>query len=978
MAKLDPNDPRVKRALAAQQGESLSLTDSVLQGLLGGLVAPVAGKEIIETLGAYQPRSEAVRVQAIQDILKGQIPFVSPEAQEQAVTPTKKFKKTLIAPELEKLGIRDVKEPLNIADLLTPASIAIEAGKRPAASLAQAADIATDPFTYLGLGGAKAAAKIAPKLVKLFETIPRDISTIEKVAAKVPVDEGISILRKAQAQKGLVIAQETPLDVTEIQALRLRQGNPLVKEIWEASIGKTKYARFSPEVRLTLRQNAGEKIFEIQKASELADLTRRQLGNDPKILNEANKVLAGKTPSGIISKEVQQNLEVARKHVDFLSNDLREEILEVVNKMTPAQRIKYESRFPQIEAGGGKLPPESLADIIQANAGHYVKREYAIFQPELKYEPSAIDIDAAIKGFQADLNLSRESAAKIVKDFLVSKQFDFKSVGKTLKINQDSFIARKNLPEYLRNLMGEIKDPQYNCINTVRNIADAKENFKTFRTLDELGLFSDTPTATHTVKIPDAGSLAYGVANGKYTTPEIGELLDYTLKASNVLDSGFMRLVGGLKFTKTVLSPKAQGHNFLGNFTFAILKNNFPLGKNLQWYNLFVNELQKGTKSPIIAELIKNGVVGNEMTSLASDEMKWLSEIVVNPYGLHKLPIIGKIPKLAEEIGAAAMKLYNLSDQLFKAALYLKNTKQKGMSIAQAVDDVFDGFPNYAETTKLAQTVRTSKGGILFGNFFFTFRAEAHRILLNAAKDPSRRLKLGVILSSRAAWNSAVLAAKGYGLKEIIEIALANPEAYIDSFMNPTTNKLDLSTQYIDPFNTRGLFAPGLAMAGATGIHPLDYLLDFTQLSSDFGYSNLVVNPFKAGVLGKGKFGQELTPLQRVQETTESVLSTSFTKDIPRLLQSTEDTEATRNLGRAFGVDLQERNPKFLEKQLKDRLKNKIKKGEDIETLKTAIAQIGFDPNKLEQSTRRSLERKAKEKTVKEVSDIAKELGIEV
>ena len=100
-----------------------------------------------------------------------------------------------------------------------------------------------------------------------------------------------------------------------------------------------------------------------------------------------------------------------------------------------------------------------------------------------------------------------------------------------------------------------------------------------------------------------------------------------------------------------------------------------------------------------------------------------------------------------------------------------------------------------------------------------------------------------------------------------------------------------INEKYINPFESEGLWAPLMFAAGASGVNPFDYLLSFTQFSDEFGYSNLLTGAIEPLVTGRGQFGNELSMLERLQEGIGAAGPTSFTKDLPKILDPEVDAQ---------------------------------------------------------------------------------------
>lgn len=743
-----------------------------------------------------------------------------------------------------------------------------------------------------------------------------------------------------------------------VKSVQTQEPQGLAKEIVDAFKGKGAYADLPQEVIQTLRQTRGEQEYALARGTSFGNLLANELKKTPQLTATADLALKGDVAALNQLPETTKNIvSYMRKTIDRYSNDLTNELEQIAGTMTEEQLDRLASVFGVQE--GRRLPLPNLIQVIKNNQGQYVKRMYQMFIDN-SYKPSQDTIDKAVQGLIRDFDVSESRATGLVKSLVENKSIDIPFGRASLKIKQGSFIARQNIPEYLREVMGEIKDPRYNYVQTVRNLAESSRNLELFRSLKEQGFLSDIPTGGLTRQLPNEGALAWGLANGQYTSPEIADLLTHTSKIANQADSTLLKIMTSLKFAKTVLNPKTHGHNMLGNMFFGFLDDNLtPIGKNQKYFTEAFDILKKGTKSPKYKELVEQTVIKNELPT--SDEIKWLQELIQNPYSDKTSFLSSKAKGFHDQLinlGQKSMNLYSWEDQIFKTAAYLRN-KAQGLSPAEATAKVFESWPNYAEATKLAQTARSTGLGQLVANPFMTFRTEAHRIMINSIKDPTKRLKMGILLGATGTANAAILAASGNSLSQIWELMQTRPETVSETLLNPASKDFDLNTRYINPFNPRGIFAPVLALTGASGVNPLDYILDFTQFSPDFGYSNLITGSVEGVLTGKGQFGQELSAGERIESLVQGLAPTSISRDLPKIISPDEEPKERIRRGLRFlGIDVEQRNPNYIRNKVRQRLQEKVVSGEPVDDTLNALETLGFDSQRILSNVNKSLNKK--------------------
>ncbi len=757
------------------------------------------------------------------------------------------------------------------------------------------------------------------------------------------------------------------------------------KDILAALKGESIFHPLGPAMKTTIRQSVGDAGAQSFDAGTLAQEMHRfatvesvgKMGFKKKVINneklvKLHEALTDGPKSASyqsLSKAEQTTLDEARQLIDRNSAALREELL-ILQEADPKKFEALAKRVGIKEAG--KIPLDKLIKIIEENQGSYVKRSYELYMNK-KYVPNSTTRQAAIKGLVKDgLVKNPMEANKVLDDILETKKinlFSPKSKAETLfTVDEGSFISRQRIPQYLRDFMGEIKDPRVNTIQTIKSLSEARINMRIIRELKTNALISnvETKALNHQIKTSKA-PLAYTGLDGMFTSPEIAAALQHVTKYSDTTDKFIISAMKNLKAAKTIFNPKTHSHNFQGNVFFSLLAGVDPVTNSRRytdvvkmWRNIHKVNSGKLPKShpdfQTWRELVKNNVVGTELPS--SDKITILEELLDDPYSAKKF---SKVPTSFQNMAKKVAEMYAFEDQLFKAASYLEYTKGRGMGATEAVDEVYRWFPNYFEAAKIAETARNTTGGLMFLNPFTTFRAEAHRILLNGFKDPSKRLMTSMILGSRVAWNSAMLSLAGNSMSDVGAYFQSRPEAVSELLLiHP---ELDINTKYLDPFNTEGLFAPLMMMAGAQGVNPFDYLLDFTTLSSDFGYSNLLVGALESPVTGIGRYGQELSPTDRVMGLAKGLGPTSFTSDLPKILDPNEaEMERFRRILRFVGIDVEARNPKYIRRAVSKHLRDKIDQGEDPTPTINALTAMGFDGEKMLSNAQKTVKRKEKGK----------------
>jgi len=792
------------------------------------------------------------------------------------------------------------------------------------------------------------------------------------IITDIPVYAGLGALFKT-AGKGISKAADAAMSnpAFKEQFLKFR-GNEIVRVVENAMKGKTNLeAANSPEFVKSVRATRGMGDASVFDGATLAQDMSRFAEKHPNLLNVMDDALRGSDEAlgqiAATDPAMTTIFRQARQVIDESSSRLQKTIEDLY-----VQDPEQFTRIAEKIVPGRKIGIQELPQVIAQNTGAYVKRNYQLFfDPD--YKPSKQIIDDAVEGLIADGSaISVDDAMNKINSLLRDKVINLRRPDGVLNVNSKAIIARRDLPDYIRNLLGEIKDPRFNLIQTTRAINEANTHLNLIKQLKDLGLVSHAPTSINDHLIKGAESIAWGAVEGMYTTKDVGDMLRGISQMSDPLDTAFMNTMRFLKGIKTFVNPKSHGHNMIGNIAwFSMLAGTSPFQKPGRYKQVLdilgdVKKVQQGklpTTHPnyqLYRQMVEDRVIGTE--AAVADQIKWVEDLIKNPYNpVANDTVWSKVKKGAKNAVKFAAEKYSQEDMIPKMATYLEYTQGKKMARPDAVAEMYKWFPNYEEASQLAQYARNTNFGAFFLNPFTTFRTESHRVFLNAMKEPRQRIFTAAYFGTRMAWNSAVLGMMGLGLKDIGEFYMTRPEALTETVLNPLNPEFDLNLEYMEPSNASGLFAPILYMSGATGVNPFDYLLDFTTLSPEFGYSNLLLNAVVPAVTGKGKFNEELSMGDRVKEFIKGVGPTSFTTDLPKIASSESDeNEKLRRAMRFFGIDAEKRNPFWVEKQAKRRLEEKILNSEPLDSTLKAIEALGLNPEKTVKSTVKKLTRQGK------------------
>ena len=447
--------------------------------------------------------------------------------------------------------------------------------------------------------------------------------------------------------------------------------------------------------------------------------------------------------------------------------------------------------------GSGYVTPEQ-AVTLEKNIGQYVNRAYKMFN-ERGFKPNPDQVVDAIK-FIADQKFKqilselfpagKPSKSKEVSDFkgnvidadsvnidelynqaveeakkdvqaIVDKKRNPYFNTKTDSRDTGILKEKKDIPEPIRKLMGEYTDPGTVFVMTVAKQAALASQSEYLNKLRDFGMGSifyekndKNRPAEFSVEVAPTGSETKNPLGGLYTTPEIAEALEMADPSYNELTNMWMKLVGAVRWGKTVGSVATQAKNFESNIGFAVLNGMFLTGDNTQALKAaskYVKgqyskaEMDAITEKAVKLNLVGQSVGARELSSmLGSGDIHDIAlEIAANPNNAW-----GKKVKKKINVFGAANKLYRMGDEFWKVYAYIneRETVARGRyktsyeSLSKEDQDKVDiesservknTWPTYDRVVEAAKYV--SKRAPIFGNFI-SFQAESLRVLANSIK----------------------------------------------------------------------------------------------------------------------------------------------------------------------------------------------------------------------------------------------------
>jgi len=573
--------------------------------------------------------------------------------------------------------------------------------------------------------------------------------------------------------------------------------------------------------------------------------------SDKAVLNE---YLAGRPVD--IPEQVRESLDVMRGMLDNMSTRTQMMLLDEVKYTLQDMSGEQSARVAGLIRRAKNGDDEAISEIrevaphgnliarkmrtflaIEANKGGYLHRSYRAFddpswkdsvpddvmrrakaylRDQVQRDPTLQSLDASGIEDRVDgiVNAILNSNSSDMVDFLSQSQLGEKDLS-VLK-------QRENIPEPIRDLMGEYKDPRVNFSRTMSHMTTLLASHHFLRSVREEGLgayLSAQPSGRMSQEITSFNEEKMLPLAGLYTTPEFRQALIDFADGNNL--EGFMkhviRLTSSVKYGKTVLSPTTMFRNFYSASMFSVMNGHFGYSNTLKaaqttWADIRGNTRARRDYMRRLAELgvIHDSARAGEISAALDDVMDLDTTR-------------GSAPaRVAKSTLNIATRMYQAGDDFWKIVGYeteVKDLTDTGMdrqeAEALAAKRVRDGYPTYSMVPEAIQRLRRFP---LVGTFV-SFPWEVMRTSFNQirmvqedaragrnAKAMRRLTGMAVAYSSAYAVKTATMAMFGIDDDEDEAIRkLAAPWqmnsqfAYLGNDEDGRMRYLDLS--HLDPYN---------------------------------------------------------------------------------------------------------------------------------------------------------------------------------
>jgi|14BtaG_2_1085337.scaffolds.fasta_scaffold00164_20 hypothetical protein len=570
-----------------------------------------------------------------------------------------------------------------------------------------------------------------------------------------------------------------------------REDLPAAKEVVkETTEGVEQVAgQASPIKRLYRRFMTSEGYLTPQAYNAFRDTqysqrqTIRAAENISNRLNLALKKITDETSSKEMSDRVQKALQADASFIYEMPKQDRVEFFrteyrlseEVANEVLNAREL-MDGLSRKIV--GSKGFSADVKQSISANVGNYMRRSYRMFEDPSYTHTSEVKENAVqfladdLLEATPDMNIDDAlSKAKSQVDEILSKSEDYEVVDYLAKIRRvTKFKQRKDIPEPIRALLGEVTSPSESIILSVAKASRIYEVNNFYRQFNELGktggYLTSKESGRNTAKITDTNS----ILDGKYTTPEMlqalerkEEMFSSLMEGTNplaVLLQNFSTAKGFSQQMKTVLNHVTHIRNFLGGAQFGVANGLNPFSsKGLKSVRNLSNSILQGGDEALNTAYEKYLRLGLINTNVKVNEFRALLETGMEREPSFILKKLGGL-KYAEEIPGArqvdagtrsflrsAENIYMATDDFYKINAFGNELATLKKAFPDQADDVLeikaaqivqDTIPNYDKVPKGIKALRDMP----VGNFV-SFPAEIARTSYKIVKQASEEINSG-------------------------------------------------------------------------------------------------------------------------------------------------------------------------------------------------------------------------------------------
>ena len=360
---------------------------------------------------------------------------------------------------------------------------------------------------------------------------------------------------------------------------------------------------------------------------------------------------------------------------------------------------------------------------------------------------------------------------KVVDDILTRKDVDeYISFAQSVVGKKDlsSLKRRKDIPPAIRALMGEYTDPGYNYAMSIFKIANLVENQKYLTKIRDAGLgvwlFEDEAGIKKREgykQITFDGDASMNPLDGLYAPEAVADA--FNDKELSTIISGipvigttyknYLKLVGGVKYSKTILSFGTHAKNVIGNMYFMAQNGYLDPREYQQPFMVlakqFAGKELTAEQEAKMDEWIRAGIIGQgasigEIKSIFEGEGSF-EKALSKRIGKKTDNMLSEGKKGVKWVGKKAQEAYQYEDDMFKIVAYEKEKlnyskilfdgksyNQLDASQKSAVNDyvaeiIKNILPNYGRIGGFGKFLKA----VPVSGTFISFQLEAYRTAYN-------------------------------------------------------------------------------------------------------------------------------------------------------------------------------------------------------------------------------------------------------
>jgi len=418
---------------------------------------------------------------------------------------------------------------------------------------------------------------------------------------------------------------------------------------------------------------------------------------------------------------IEEQINIARRNVKRIENAVknRKDAKQVIESIDRFMRGEKDHGVPTLMLGmvsdmrqhldtlskllveSGAVKSEESAQNIINNLGSYLNRSYEVYDNKNYAKKVSEEVKQAAKnklreihriyaeeeslrtGVPVDIILERRVDRAIDEILNQDEANEFIMRSKLGSKNLTPLEQRKEIPAEIRALMGEYGDPAMNYVRSIQKVASIIANQKFQKELREAGegvyLFKE-PKGEYRVKIAGDGSESMDILAGMYTTKEIaeamtnGNVVNIDLGAFQPIYDFYLKAVGAVKYTKTILSLGTHAKNVIGNIPFMIMTGNLDFKALNNAVQVLRAEYSKNGKKELLAKMDEYTRLGIINQSATLNEIKDLlakgetfEDLMLNRFADKGY---SRVKRRVKGFFRFSQKSYQVEDDFFKIAAY--------------------------------------------------------------------------------------------------------------------------------------------------------------------------------------------------------------------------------------------------------------------------------------------------------------------